>query len=76
VKVWERNRGFLFTLKLGIWTRRVSCVRTVGGGQMSKLFGGTSTREAVNIICQIGFNLFEHFFSTLLIQTKKTNDAI
>jgi len=43
---------------------------------MSEIFSCTSTREAVNIICQIGFNLFEHFFSTLLIQTKKTNDAI
>lgn len=62
MKVRERKRGFLFTLKLGIWTRRVSANRTVGGGQMSKLLIGTSTGEAVNIICQIGFNLFENFF--------------
>ena len=53
MKVWERNRGFLFTLKLGIWTRRVSRDLAVGGGQMSKLLIGTSTGEASFYECQL-----------------------
>ena len=38
---------------------------------MSEIFSCTSTGEAVNIICQIGFNLFEHFFLPCKSKPKK-----
>jgi len=54
VKVRERNRGGSFHAKVGYmdWAR-VSANRTVGGGQMSKLFSCTSTREASFYECQL-----------------------
>ena len=58
-----KKKRLSFRAKVGYmgWAR-VSCVRTVGGGQMSKLFSSTSTGEAFYRVCRIRFKLFEHFY--------------
>jgi len=49
-----KKKRLSFRAKVGYmgWAR-VSCVRTVGGGQMSKLLICTSTGEAVILRCQL-----------------------
>jgi len=54
-----KKKRLSFHAKVGyMYWARVSANRTVGGGQMSKLLIGTSTREVRILWCQLWLNFY------------------